>query len=484
MRSELENIERIEKYLRNELSIEDMQAFDEQLKTDSTLQSQVEIQKNTVEAIQRLSVKQSIQKAFSTYKMRRNFFRFGLGSLFALAIVSAALWASDSFETENSSAAKMEGTSIPQSENDALLESDFVVSYAFMAEVQSFEIDPTIKTSLKIGKEGTVLHIPKSAFVDQEGKAITSTVTITYQEFKNPADMAFSGIPMTYTNRDVEYNFNSSGMFSIKGYSDGEELKVNPAKALSIDYALAKQNVDIDFYRLKDDSTNWEFLEEIDELTALEHDFTDSLEGENFGITAPTNLSAVAGKTESRIIVSSNDPVNINPAITVTIGPPITEKRIFQYNKDMGIDSVQAQKNVDKYIESTAGHTYPPIISGLRINSFGVYNCDAIYRLRNRVTVQPTYLDENGNEIKEQKMVSLIDLSVNSAFSFGPRSFTCNRKANNLILLFTNSNELYLLEKGNFGKSPIANNGSSNYQMKNVTETITNSNDLKAYLVP
>jgi hypothetical protein len=72
MRSELENIERIEKYLRNELSIEDMQAFDEQLKTDSTLQSQVEIQKNTVEAIQRLSVKQSIQKAFSTYKMRRN----------------------------------------------------------------------------------------------------------------------------------------------------------------------------------------------------------------------------------------------------------------------------------------------------------------------------------------------------------------------------------------------------------------------------
>ncbi|MFT6499964.1 MAG: hypothetical protein ACJASQ_000071 [Crocinitomicaceae bacterium] len=484
MRSELENIERIEKYLRNELSTEDMQAFDEQLKTDSTLKSQVEVQKDIVEGIQRLSVKQSIQKAFSTYKMRRNFFRFGLGSLFALGIVSAALWASDSIETENS-VAKIEETSTPQSRSAVQVGPEFMISEEFMAEIQSFEIDPTIKTSLKIGKEGTVLHIPKSAFVDQEGKAITSTVTITYQEFKNPADMAFSGIPMTYTNRDVEYNFNSSGMFSIKGYSDGEEIKVNPAKSLSIDYALAKQNADIDFYRLKDDSTNWEFLEEIDELTALEQDFTDSIPEGNFGfgIAAEPTVQQVNG-TAQLLLAKDNAEGNTNVAPTTTLGNPVTEKTIFQYNIEMGVDSVQAQKNADRYVESVAGHTYPPIISGLRINSFGVYNCDAIYRLRNRVTVQPTYLDENGDEIKEQKMVSLIDLNVNSAFSFGPRSFTCNPKANNLILLFTTSNELYLLEKGNFGKSPIANNGSSSYQMKNVTETITNSNDLKAYLVP
>lgn len=485
MRSELENIERIEKYLRNELSTEEMLDFDEQLKTGSALKSQVEVQKDMVEGIQRLSVKQSIQKAYSKYKTRKIFFRFGLGSIIALGLVSTVLWAGDAYRTEEATTAKTDEVSTPESGSTVLAESDFVVPSAFMAEVQSYEIDPTIKIALKIGTEGTVLHIPKSAFVDQEGKVITSPVTITFQEFKNPADMAFSEIPMTYAKGDVEYNFNSSGMFSIKGYSDGEEIKVNPAKAISIDYALAKQNADIDFYRLKDDSTNWDFLEEIDELAVLDKEFGDTISDRaySFGISSEPIAGQVNG-TPQMFLAKDSPEGNMNVAPTPTLGNPITEKTIFQYNIDIGVDSVQAQKNVDRYIESTAGHTYPPIVTGLRINSFGVYNCDQIYRLRNRVTVQPTYLDENGNEIKEQRMISLIDLNVNSAFSFSPKNFTCNRKANNVILLFTKSNELYLLEKGNFGKSHIANNGSSNYQMKNVTETMSSSSDLKAYLVP
>jgi len=123
---------------------------------------------------------------------------------------------------------------------------------------------------LKIGSEGTVLHVPKTAFVDEAGKTVTSTVTIEYQEFKDAADMAFSQIPMTYTEDGIEYNFNSSGMFYIKGYSNGEEVQINPSAPLHIDYALAKQNVDIDFYRLKNDSSNWDLVQEIAEKLIID----------------------------------------------------------------------------------------------------------------------------------------------------------------------------------------------------------------------
>ena len=54
MRNELENIEIIEKYLRDELSASDKKAFEEKLKTDTNLQKEVELQREVVEGIKRI----------------------------------------------------------------------------------------------------------------------------------------------------------------------------------------------------------------------------------------------------------------------------------------------------------------------------------------------------------------------------------------------------------------------------------------------
>ena len=129
MRNELENIERIEKFLRNELSADDKRAFEEQLKTDESLQSQVAQQRDAVNGIERLGAKASIQTAYKKYNFRKNGLKFGLGSILVLALASSFIWNSTSPEDTDQEQAKKNAT---------------VDLEQFMPEVQSFDVDPNV----------------------------------------------------------------------------------------------------------------------------------------------------------------------------------------------------------------------------------------------------------------------------------------------------------------------------------------------------
>lgn len=494
MRNELENIERIEKYLRNELGAEDKIAFEEQLKTDQSLQSQLKSQKEAVEGIERLGAKDSIQTAYKGYKLRKTGLNLGLGGLLILVVTAGIVWASTPSSTEKTAASKK----IEKGPQQA--PEEFKVPETFMADIESYVVDPTEATALKIGSEGTVLHIPESAFVDDKGAAVTSPVTITFQEYKDAADMAFSEIPMTYTEGAEEYNFNSSGMFSIKGYADGKEVAINPETPLSIDYTLAKQNPDIDFYKLKDDETNWDLVQEIDEQQVFE----DSIVAIDVD-PSPINGNIVLRKNP---IANSSEQLTINPVSTSIVEPmdpafvegtwPESAGNDPQMVWNNGKDNFVAQNanqnggarpdNGDRTTGTLmapgagAGHTYPPVIAALNIPSFGVYNCDQIYRVPNRVNINSIYVDEKGKAIEGAKMISLIDLKYNGAFSFDAENFTCDSKGDNVIMLFTYSRQLYVLEKGDFAKMKISNNGTYTFKMKNVTETLKSTRDLRIYL--
>lgn len=74
MRNELEHIEIIEKYLRNELSFEEKKVFEEKLKTDVKLQKEVATQRDIITGIERLGIKQTIQVAHKKYKLGKSWF--------------------------------------------------------------------------------------------------------------------------------------------------------------------------------------------------------------------------------------------------------------------------------------------------------------------------------------------------------------------------------------------------------------------------
>ena len=73
-------------------------------------------------------------------------------------------------------------------------------------------------------------------------------------------------------------------------------------------------------------------------------------------------------------------------------------------------------------------------------------------------------------------------LDYNGAFSFNPNRFTCSKEGDNILLLTTNGAKVYLLEKGKFEQMNIDESGNYTFVMKDVTDSITNSDELAEYL--
>lgn len=342
---------------------------------------------------------------------------------------------------------------------------------ALLPAVQTFAVDPKRTSTIKIGNKGTQLHIPKNAFVDASGKTITAEVKIKYQEFQNSAEMAFSEIPMDLRLNGKDYNFNSSGMFSIQGESEGKSIRIADGKALKIDYELARKNPDTDFYRLKADSSNWELVQEIPEIAKpVAADSTASANPvmlEVNGVAAKEGVKSLPVFNKKEMQAWGDKTFAVKGSAVPAVFP----------DKN---DRTSATLLGDGFLKD-AGHTYPDVVKGLNISTFGVYNCDQIYRVGNLTQIRASYTDEKGNKITDGQILSLIDLNYNGAFSFSPASFFCNAKANNVLLLFTRSKKMYMLEKGLFAKANIAN-GMCTFKMTDVTARFQTSKQLWNYL--
>lgn len=450
-----------------------------------------------------------------------------------------------------------------QEENIVAKATSFAIPAAFTAPKKQYYIDPSKDTVLSIGEQGTQLHIPQNAFVNKLGEVLTEKVNLSFQEYTNSAEMAFSKIPMTYNNGSENLCFNSSGMFSIQGDCLGQEAFIAEDKALKIDYFLPLHNENIDFYRLKEDSSNWELIAEIEEIKEekplveerkeediLRKDSAAVLFGENDlgenhllvdhalleedvlqkpyiydnnGLFLNQRPDAdvkhlcdsleriirkdlrggkgiLYGLLDGRLMnfLIKEKKINLMPYVAML---PVSESQIedlVQINDSLGRIRARFAKGGGRPImipdngnrsNSTLlaegmdkGHTYPPIIKGLNIKSFGVYNCDQIYRLPNPVNLLATYVDEKGNTIEDGNVLSMIDLNYNGAFSFAPGSFLCSVEGNNVLALFTHSGKLYVLEKGAFEGMNIKSSGAYTFAMTDMTETIGNTADLAAYL--
>jgi hypothetical protein len=248
--------------------------------------------------------------------------------------------------------------------------------------------------------------------------------------------MAFSNIPMIYNKDNQEYFFNSSGMFEIFGTASGKPIEIAKNKPLKIDFALAKKNPEISFFKLNDDKSNWQNIQDIEPIK---------------------NVQVVEGLA----IFGEGDFVD----------------------GDLKIKDGGNRQNATLLAEGAdAGHTYPDIVKGLNVESFGVYNCDQIYRLPNRVEIIANYVDTDGKALNNLHVLSMIDLQYNGAFSFDPKKFICDAKGQNVLALFTKEGELYLLEKSEFAKMNIQKSGQYTFTMKNMTNEIKNTIDLANYL--
>jgi len=108
-------------------------------------------------------------------------------------------------------------------------------------------IDPT-KVQVVRFEGGTQLEVPANAFVDEQGKPVTTPVKLALEVYDTKAKILASGIPMTYNDGKTKGYFESAGMFQINGTSEDKKVNIAQDKALIINYPSKVAGDDFDFF--------------------------------------------------------------------------------------------------------------------------------------------------------------------------------------------------------------------------------------------
>ena len=211
-------------------------------------------------------------------------------------------------------------------------------------------------TSYKINnsKGGEINHptsskikIPKNSFIDKSGKDVVGDVTIEYREFHDIGDVIVSGIPMLYDSANIKRNFETAGMFDIKGSQNGEPVFIKPDKALEVDLASQTDEKKFNQYYLDTVKKSWQYLKK-DELTEIK-----SSKLAEHTINQPTNQIIEKLKNEIEVVIPKKiDSVKIVYTKKVEILPKAKEP--FKPNKPSGRQTFQLDADKKEYPELAA----------------------------------------------------------------------------------------------------------------------------------
>lgn len=382
-------------------------------------------------------------------------------------------------------------------------------------------------------ESGTQLHVPIDAVLYQKDSSeVTGGYTILYREFRNPSQILYSGIPMKYGEAGGEMNFNSAGMYELRAMKDGEELILK--KNITVDFVCTEKLSGTAFYKLDEQENNWKKLHDIDFSNEEGKGVADVLpnkECENtkhyLASKSKHPILFTEGRTGLTWKVQSLDnavAIDFDKRAWKKIGKRIEKEGEYVFLdrnrrkkllKVSNQDSTGIMNDIEDYAKSKkmnvqefgapldfamqgfkddgnrttstmlasgmdAGHTYPTLVAGLNSSSFGVYNCDQVFRLPNPVAFTPTYLDETGEEI--YGLVScVIDLNYNGSFSYNPRMVKCSDNGNTVLVMFTKKNQIYVIDQAELHEA-LQSGAYPTLTMKDMSDQFKTSNDLKSYL--
>lgn len=125
-------------------------------------------------------------------------------------------------------------------------------------EYEKYTVNADKGAALKY-KTGSMLKIPKNAFVNEQGNPVKGDVEIRYREFHDPVDFFVSGIPMKYDSAGNEYHFESAGMLEMLAFKDGKPVFMNPEKKVDVELATKDDGTRYNLYELDTVNKNWDY---------------------------------------------------------------------------------------------------------------------------------------------------------------------------------------------------------------------------------
>lgn len=381
----------------------------------------------------------------------------------------------------------------------------------------SYQVDNSQQQELKY-TSGTIIHIEPNSVTYANGKPVSGNYDLEYREFRNPAEIALSGIPMTIIENGEELHFSSVGMYEIKAYQNGEELFLK--KPIEVDFKCTDAKEGVSFYQMNNEG-EWKTIKPISFSGE-----SDEVAENQIADTPVGNIQPIEASNQDYSNITqwstnwSTGDKNNNVNITTTQKGKFDESLLNDYTWQLYLQRKKSNPELFSNIvikEIPAGQRlqiksgnhmqllggvigmdfstigtvdggyqvdskYSTVVSGLSSSGFGVYNCDQTFRIQNRVALAPTYLNAtDSTEISNKFMACLIDLNYNGSFSYHPNNIVCNSQGRNVLLLFTNDKKVFMYSENDFASLDKSNSGVI-LSMKDVTEQIKSPDDLRKLL--
>lgn len=124
--------------------------------------------------------------------------------------------------------------------------------------IRTFQVSADAAATIELPNGGKI-DFPEHAFVDQQGKPISGTVTIEWQEYHSLADILVSGIPMKYDSAGVSNQFVSGGMFTIDAHQKGKAVELAKGKEATVALATFDEQRQFNFYSLDEKTGDWSY---------------------------------------------------------------------------------------------------------------------------------------------------------------------------------------------------------------------------------
>lgn len=249
MRNELELIATIESYLNKQLSAEEIAAFEKRLSEDQQLQEEVILQREIMEGIEQLILKQQILQVRKKIHRVRNFTKWGLTGLSILVLIISLLYYNSKISKHRKT---YNGTSLP--EYNELHEEKWADADKNIA-AQLFWVEASRDTVVET-KGGIVLLVPANVFLDETGKRVAGKIELVVKEAIDPATIMNAGLSCESGDQLLE----SGGMFFVDARQDGKIVTINPASGIYIEVAADTVKPGMQLFkgkRMADGTIDW-----------------------------------------------------------------------------------------------------------------------------------------------------------------------------------------------------------------------------------
>ncbi len=366
-----------------------------------------------------------------------------------------------------------------------------------------FELNAISDTILNY-PNGSVLHVPSNAFLDQKGNPVKGKVELSYREFHDAADFFVSGIPMTYDSAGNRYHFESAGMFEIKAFKNGEALLANGNEQINIQMASDMNGSRFNIYFLDTAARRWEYMKEDVVLNAFQG-ITENERGIGPGVSSVVPPFAAPQKANSNnprfdvafdkkqfpeLVVYggvsfevSKDEQNYDPKLAMTDWDNVkiercpdgvhylvtfsnrTESHPFKvlpvfagtdyanalnlYNAKM--KACEKERSANKKMQTSRGSS---VRREFEVNRFGIWNSDCPSSLPKGKIIVAKFMDEQKNKL-DLSHVYLVEKGKKAMFTYLPqtyKTFTYNPVSQNVVWGVTKENQLAIFNVDDFAK--------------------------------